>query len=141
MRSNLGKRLGLIRARILGGDESRGDFLAFIDGHVRVAPDWLYEPYVLLSEHPHALVNYINFNLDAKTFTPLGVWKGLGRYPFELNLNTVLHRCMCHWSSFGVVDRIWICTHRLHMECLPRQKNGGCKVKWMLAWRSGEGRM
>lgn len=73
------KRLGLIRARILGGNESKGDFLAFIDAHVRVAPDWLYEPYVLLMQHPHALVNYINFNLNTKTFEPMDIWKGVGR--------------------------------------------------------------
>ena len=73
------KRLGLIRARILGGDESRGDFLAFIDAHVRVAPDWLYEPYQLLSQHPHSIVNFINFNLDPKTFIPYNIHKGIGR--------------------------------------------------------------
>lgn len=74
------KRLGLIRARILGGNESTGDFLAFIDAHVRVAPDWLHEPYSILLHHPNSLVNYINFNLDPKTFLPLNAWKGLGRF-------------------------------------------------------------
>lgn len=28
------RNLGLINARILGGNEARGDFLAFIDAHV-----------------------------------------------------------------------------------------------------------
>ena len=66
--SALDTRLGLIRARILGGDASRGRFLAFIDGHVMVAPLWLEEPAALLSEDPRGLVNFINFALDAKTF-------------------------------------------------------------------------
>ena len=71
-------RLGLIRARILGGDASRGRFLAFIDGHVMVAPHWLEEPASLLSEDPRGLVNFINFALDAKTFMPMESWRGVG---------------------------------------------------------------
>lgn len=42
--------LGLINARILGGNEARGDFLAFIDAHVFVSPRWLNTPYRFLSE-------------------------------------------------------------------------------------------
>ena len=76
----LDKRLGLIRARILGGNESKGDFLAFIDAHVRVAPDWLCEPYSLLQQHPNSLINFINFNLNPKTFEPLESWRGFGRF-------------------------------------------------------------
>ena len=42
--------LGLINARILGGNEAHGDFLAFIDAHVFVSPRWLNTPYRFLME-------------------------------------------------------------------------------------------
>ena len=41
---------GLINARIRGGNEAYGRFLAFIDGHVFVSPRWLDTPYKYLSE-------------------------------------------------------------------------------------------
>ena len=44
------RNLGLINARILGGNEARGDFLAFIDAHVFVSPRWLNTPYRFLTE-------------------------------------------------------------------------------------------
>lgn len=44
------ERLGLIKARFIGGNEARGDFLAFIDAHVYVGPNWLTTPHRLLME-------------------------------------------------------------------------------------------
>lgn len=44
------ERLGLIKARFTGGEEARQDFLAFIDAHVFVGPNWLTTPHRLLSE-------------------------------------------------------------------------------------------
>lgn len=43
-----------------------------------VAPRWLEEPAALLSEDPRGLVNFINFALDAKTFSPRDSWQGVG---------------------------------------------------------------
>lgn len=71
-------RQGLIRARILGGNTGRGDNLAFIDAHVRVAPHWLRTPGTLLCANPRRLVNFINFALDARKFSPMESWHGLG---------------------------------------------------------------
>ena len=47
---NLKERLGLIKARFTGGEEASQDFLAFIDAHVFVGPNWLTTPHRLLSE-------------------------------------------------------------------------------------------
>ena len=44
------ERLGLIRARILGGNEAAGDLIAFLDAHCRVSPQWLDSPYRLIME-------------------------------------------------------------------------------------------
>ena len=48
--SHVDHNVGLINARILGGNEARGDFLAFIDAHVFVSPRWLNTPYRFLTE-------------------------------------------------------------------------------------------
>ena len=48
--------LGLINARRFGGNEARGEFLAFIDAHVFVSPHWLDTPHRLLSEVDKAFV-------------------------------------------------------------------------------------
>ena len=37
-------------ARYTGGNEARGEFLAFIDAHVFVGPNWLTTPHRLLTE-------------------------------------------------------------------------------------------
>ena len=42
--------MGLINARILGGNNARGRFLAFIDAHVMVGKKWLETPYRYLTE-------------------------------------------------------------------------------------------
>lgn len=47
---SIDERLGLIKARFTGGNEARGDFLAFIDAHVFVGPNWLTTPHRLLME-------------------------------------------------------------------------------------------
>lgn len=44
------ERLGLIKARFTGGEEARGEYLAFIDAHVYVGPNWLTTPHRLLTE-------------------------------------------------------------------------------------------
>ena len=44
------ERLGLIRARITGGNAARGDFIVFLDAHCRVSPRWLETPHRLLME-------------------------------------------------------------------------------------------
>ena len=44
------ERLGLIRARIMGGNAASGDFIVFLDAHCRVSPRWLETPYNLLVE-------------------------------------------------------------------------------------------
>ena len=46
----LEERLGLIRARILGGNSAKGDFIVFLDAHCRVSPNWLETPYKLIME-------------------------------------------------------------------------------------------
>lgn len=51
--------LGLINARILGGNEARGDFLAFIDAHVFVSPRWLNTPHRFLTEVVSRLKLYL----------------------------------------------------------------------------------
>lgn len=43
-------RLGLIRARILGGNSAAGDLIAFLDAHCRVNSKWLDSPYRLIME-------------------------------------------------------------------------------------------
>ena len=48
--SYLDERLGLIRARILGGNSAAGDLIAFLDAHCRVSPKWLDSPYRLIME-------------------------------------------------------------------------------------------
>ena len=47
---HIDERLGLIRARILGGNSAKGDFIVFLDAHCRVSPRWLETPYKLLME-------------------------------------------------------------------------------------------
>ena len=47
-----------INARILGGNEAHGDFLAFIDAHVFVSPRWLNTPYRFLMEVVDRLESY-----------------------------------------------------------------------------------
>ena len=47
---NKDERLGLIRARILGGNSAAGDLIAFLDAHCRVSPHWLDSPYRLIME-------------------------------------------------------------------------------------------
>lgn len=47
---SLEERLGLIRARILGGNSAKGDFIVFLDAHCRVSPNWLETPYKLIME-------------------------------------------------------------------------------------------
>ena len=44
------KRLGLIRARILGGNEAAGEMIAFLDAHCRVNSNWLETPHRLIME-------------------------------------------------------------------------------------------
>ena len=46
----LGSNVGLINARIIGGNNARGRFLAFIDAHVMVGVRWLETPYQYLRE-------------------------------------------------------------------------------------------
>lgn len=80
--------LGLINARILGGNEARGDFLAFIDAHVFVSPRWLNTPHRFLMEvvyffyislqDPKTIVNYVNFKLNPDTYRPMSIHQGIG---------------------------------------------------------------
>lgn len=70
--------MGLIAARYIGGNNARGEFLAFIDAHVYVGPNWLKTPKRLIEEDPKTVVNYVNFNLDKDRFLPFPVWKGVG---------------------------------------------------------------
>ena len=86
-RSN--ERLGLIKARFTGGNEARGDFLAFIDAHVFVGPNWLTTPHRLLMEDPKTIVNYINFSLDAEKYVPKKAWQGIGS---SASINADLHQ-------------------------------------------------
>ena len=44
------ERLGLIRARILGGNEAAGEMIAFLDAHCRVNSNWLETPHRLIME-------------------------------------------------------------------------------------------
>ena len=74
----LDERLGLIHARVKGGNEARGDFLAFIDGHVFVGPNWLRTPHRYLSENSNTTVNFINFSLEPFNFLPKAAWTGIG---------------------------------------------------------------
>ena len=50
--------LSLINARILGGNEARGDFLAFIDAHVFVSPRWLNTPHRFLMEVVYFFISH-----------------------------------------------------------------------------------
>lgn len=59
------ERLGLIRARIMGGNAASGDFIVFLDAHCRVSPTWLETPYKLLVE-----VSVILY-LQSRTLEPL----------------------------------------------------------------------
>ncbi|KAK8816450.1 hypothetical protein WA556_001395 [Blastocystis sp. ATCC 50177/Nand II] len=59
VRSN--ERLGLIRARITGGNAARGDFIVFLDAHCRVSPRWLETPHRLLMENNKTIVNFVDF--------------------------------------------------------------------------------
>ena len=70
--------MGLIGARFIGGNNARGDYLAFIDAHVFVGPNWLKTPQRLLEEDPKTVVNYLNFNLDKERFLPMKAWQGVG---------------------------------------------------------------
>ena len=70
--------MGLIGARYVGGNNARGEYLAFIDAHVFVGPKWLKTPRRLLMEDPKTIVNYINFNLDADNYLPKKAWQGIG---------------------------------------------------------------
>lgn len=47
---SLDHNVGLINARIIGGNNARGRFLAFIDAHVMVSYFWLETPHKYLSE-------------------------------------------------------------------------------------------
>ena len=58
-------RLGLIRARVMGGNLARGPFLVFIDAHVTVRPDWLAPVASLLQRNRKRLVNMEVGMLDA----------------------------------------------------------------------------
>lgn len=53
----LEERLGLIRARVLGGNEAAGDMIAFLDAHCRVSPNWLETPHRLIMEVGLIFVN------------------------------------------------------------------------------------
>lgn len=70
--------MGLIGARYIGGNNARGEFLAFIDAHVFVGPKWLKTPRKLLVEDSKTIVNYINFNLNTEAFLPKKAWEGIG---------------------------------------------------------------
>lgn len=72
------KRMGLIQSRIRGGNEARGEFIAFIDAHVFVGPNWLTTPYRYLTTNPNTTVNFINFNMDGSVYLPRKAWHGIG---------------------------------------------------------------
>lgn len=78
VRQFVDERLGLIQARYKGGNEALGSFLAFIDGHVLVGPNWLRTPHRYLKENRNTTVNFINFSLDAFNFLPKAAWSGIG---------------------------------------------------------------
>ncbi|KAK8795686.1 hypothetical protein WA158_000343 [Blastocystis sp. Blastoise] len=72
------KNLGLIKARIWGGNLAVGKYLAFIDAHVHVSKYWLKTPSALLNENNRTVVNFINFILDDKTFSSKALSGGFG---------------------------------------------------------------
>lgn len=72
------ERLGLIKARYTGGNEAHGEFLAFIDAHVFVGPNWLTTPHRYLMQNPNTTVNFINFSLEASVYLPKRAWHGIG---------------------------------------------------------------
>ena len=72
------KRMGLIQSRIRGGNEARGEFIAFIDAHVFVGPNWLTTPHRYLTTNPNTTVNFINFNMDGSVYLPRKAWHGIG---------------------------------------------------------------
>lgn len=73
------ERMGLIGARFMGGNEARGEYLAFIDAHVVVGPNWLTTPHRYLTENKRSIVNFINFSLDPVRFRPMNRYGGMGR--------------------------------------------------------------
>ena len=82
------ERLGLIRARIMGGNAAKGDYIVFLDAHCRVSPRWLETPYKLISEvfllmkfdwqDARTIVNFVDFILDAD-FNVKPATAGIGR--------------------------------------------------------------
>ena len=70
--------MGLIGARYIGGNNAKGLYIAFIDAHVFVGPNWLKTPQYLMEEDPKTIVNFINFNLDGDKYLPLSAAHGIG---------------------------------------------------------------
>lgn len=72
------KRMGLIAARYIGGNNAKGAYMAFIDAHVFVGVNWLKTPKRLLQENHKTIVNFINFSLNTTSYRPFPTWKGIG---------------------------------------------------------------
>ncbi|MBD2448462.1 glycosyltransferase family 2 protein [Nostoc sp. FACHB-152] len=64
----LEKQQGITFARMRGVNESRGEFIAFLDDDNIPTPDWLLQSYTFGKEHPHA-----------------GAWSGQIHGNFEIN--------------------------------------------------------
>ena len=62
------ERLGLIRARMAGGEIARGPFMVLIDAHTRPYDNWLVPIVKLLRENHKRLLNMEVGLLDAKTW-------------------------------------------------------------------------
>ena len=89
--------MGLIGARYIGGNNARGEYLAFIDAHVYVGPNWLKTPKRLIEEDPKTVVNYINFNPKWRQlrYHPHGSEADLGRRLTEGSLLADHHGHVC----------------------------------------------
>ncbi|CAI9728458.1 Hypothetical predicted protein [Octopus vulgaris] len=81
-------RLGLIRARLFGVNESRSEIITFLDSHCECAADWLRPQIARLVQKPHSVVSpvidIINSNtLEYSSF--LGDQVNFGIFDWSLN--------------------------------------------------------
>lgn len=84
------KREGLIRARLLGYREAKGEVLTYLDSHCECTEDWLRPMLQRIAENPMAVVTPVIDRVDETTFkywTFSGPTINIGIFQWDLTFN------------------------------------------------------